>query len=145
MITYYIKGDKFLVKEYEEIPFSKLNRKVGPSLIYPNGSKVWYMNGYPHRTNGPAYISNSGDKGWYINGKLHRTDGPALINEGLYKKWYINGKRHRVSGPAVIRGEKNQWWVNGKRLNKKEVETWIKDNNINLKTKEHQALFMLKF
>ena len=31
-----------------------------------------------------------------------------------------------------------------KKLNTKEVETWI-NNNIDLKIKKHQALFMLKF
>ena len=53
---------------------------------------------------------------------------------------------HRLDGPAVIwpNGSK-EYWINNKELNRKEVESWIKDNNINLKTKEHQALFMLKF
>jgi len=145
MYTYYTKEGKFLVKEYDEIPYNKLYRKVGPSLIYHDGSKAWYKKGKPHRKDGPAYIGNNGDKEWWVNGKWHRTDGPAFDGKYGDKEWYINGRLHRLDGPAVIRGEKNQWWVNGKRLNKKEVETWIKDNNINLKTKEHQALFMLKF
>ena len=85
-------------------------------------------------------------KEWYgvpFN-KLHRLDGPAVWVKGR-KEWWINGKRHRLDGPAYINNGYNIWFVNSKKLNKKEVETWIKLNHINLKTKQHQALFILRF
>jgi len=55
-------------------------------------------------------------------------------------------KLHRLDGPAIVwyDGDKD-WYINGKKLNTKKVEAWIKNNNINLKTKAHQALFMLRF
>jgi len=69
-----------------------------------------------------------------------------------YSQYYFqinHNLLHRVNGPAVIfstlSNKDNEWWINGKQLNTKEIETWIKNNNINLKTKQHQVLFMLRF
>jgi len=78
--------------------------------------------------------------------KLHRKDGPAVIIPNYYEAWWLNGKLHRLDGPAIKRvtGYKS-WHINGKPLNTKKVNDWIKENNINLKTKEHQVLFMLRF
>jgi len=84
--------------------------------------------------------------------KIHRVDGPAITDSFGTKQWWQNGEKHRLDGPAVIYNlittcpyNRVKWYINGKELNKKEVETWIKNNNINLKTKQHQALFMLRF
>jgi len=78
--------------------------------------------------------------------KLHRINGPAVVAHNYYEIWYVNGKRHRLDGPAIMWPNDNKgYWVNGKRLNTKKVETWIKSNNINLKIKQHQSLFMLRF
>ena len=79
--------------------------------------------------------------------KLDRKKGPALVDGILkFKLWYTNGLLHRLDGPAVIWGNgKKEWWINGKKLCTKKVETWIKENNINLKTKQHQTLFILIF
>jgi len=53
---------------------------------------------------------------------------------------------HRLDGPAVIYSKKRkEYWINDKELDTQDVEDWIKENNINLKTKAHQALFMLMF
>jgi len=147
----------------------KRHRENGPAITWANGSEEWRVNGKLHREDGPAYISVD-FKSWWKNGKRHREDGPACTDNrigfiGRYingvkhriggpaikylngtKEWCINGKLHRLDGPAVIKkyGHK-EYWINGKKLNKKEVETWIKNNNINLRTKQHQTLFMVKF
>jgi len=79
-------------------------------------------------------------------GELHRLAGPAAIYQNGTKEWRQNGKLHRIDGAAVEfnDGEK-EYYINGKRLDEEEVENWIEENNINLKTKEHQVLFMLRF
>jgi len=78
--------------------------------------------------------------------KKHRLDGPAYINNDGEKEWWKNGKRHRIDGPAVIgQNGSKRWYINGACIHKRKVEPWIKENNIDLKTKQHQALFMLKF
>jgi len=67
------------------------------------------------------------------------------LNNGT-KKWLKSNKFHRLSGPAIIWSNGDEeWWVSGKRLDTNKVENWIKDNNINLKTKAHQVLLMVKF
>jgi len=105
------------------MPFNNLHREDGPAIEYSNGTKAWYVNGVRHRINGPAVTKHNGIKEWYQYGKRHRLDGPAVIFKSGHKKWYINGKE----------------------IDTKKVETWIKLNHINLKTKQHQALFMLRF
>jgi len=86
------------------------------------------------------------NKGYIPYSKLHRVDGPAIEYSNDTKEWHQNGKCHRTDGPAVIWGNGDEeWWVNDKKLNTKKVETWINNNNINLKTKKHQVLFMVRF
>ena len=123
MITYHTKEGKFKSRAYTLIPFFELHKEDGPAVVDIEGFKEWWINGVRHRLNGPAIIHKNGTKEWFINGKKHRLDGPAVEYKDGYKYWYINGKM----------------------LNTNEVEPWIKNNNINLKTKQHQALFMLKF
>jgi len=122
MITYYTKEGRFKVHRPFKIPYYKLHRENGPAFTCMD-FKSWYMNGEKHRLDGPAVTDNLGTKEWWVNGERHRLDGPAIE--------YYNGKA--------------SWLINNKKLNTKKVETWIKNNNINLKTKQHQALFMLKF
>ena len=146
MITYYTKEGRFKIDHYDGVPFSKLHRINGPSLIYKNGNKYWYVNGKQHRLDGPAVILNSGDKVWYKNGEIHREDGPAVIWYDGDEEWWQHGKKHRLDGPAVVHLYGNKgYWINDKELNTKEIENWIKNNNINLKRKEHQVLFVLRF
>jgi len=123
MITYYTKEGKFEAIGYFEISYKNLHREDGPAVIWDNG-----------------------DKEWYKEGKLHRVKGPAIKRKNYSKEWYVNGKRHRLDGPAYIMNNGYTiWYVNGEKLSAKEVKTWIIQNNINLKTKEHQTLFMLRF
>jgi len=145
MIIYYTKEGRFKVHGRFKIPYYKLHRENGPAVTYSNRLAVWYINGKRHREDGPA-VSWYGDKKWYVNGKLHRADGPAAIYQNGRKEWWQNGKLHRIDGAAVeFNNGYKYWYINDKELNAEEVETWIKNNNINLKTKKHQALFMLKF
>ena len=37
--------------------------------VFPNGDKVWYLNGKFHREDGPALESANGNKYWYLNGE----------------------------------------------------------------------------
>ena len=36
-------------------------------ITYPNGDKVWRLNGKLHREDGPAYENTKGDKWWCLN------------------------------------------------------------------------------
>ena len=145
MITYYTKEGKFKV-HIGYISYGKLHKLNGPAIIFSSGTKKWYVNGKLHRLNGPAIEWISGRKEWYENGERHRLDGPAIIKRNGHEQWWINGKRHRIDGPAIEwKNGFKRWYINDKRLDTNEVESWIKSNNINLKTKQHQALFMVRF
>ena len=123
MIIYYTKEGEF-----------KVNNSIG--IIYVE----------LHRLDGPAVLFENGSKEWWVDGKLHRISGPAIEWVNGTKEWWVNGKRHRIGGPSIEGPTGNKsYFINDKKLNTKKVETWIKDNNINLKTKQHQALFMLRF
>jgi len=146
MYIYYTKEGKFETKEWHAIPFKELHREVGPAVIYPNGHKQWRINGEKHREDGPAVEQSNGTKEWWVNGKRHRLDSPAIERPNGSKEWYVNGKKHRLDGPAdEWKNGFKRWYINGKKLNTNKVEKWIKNNNINLKTKQHQVLFMVMF
>ena len=76
---------------------------------YPNGDKVWSLNGKLHREDGPAVEWANGRKEWFLNGKLHREDGPAIEYANGRKEWFLNGKLHREDGPASE-------WANGTKV-----------------------------
>ena len=38
-------------------------------IVYPEGSKSWWLNGKRHREDGPAIEWADGDKSWWLNGK----------------------------------------------------------------------------
>jgi len=167
-ITYYTKEGKSTCADIDCVPLKKLHKLDGPAIEWKNNSEEWWINGKRHRLDGPAVIDKRG-KFWYQKGNLHREDGPAIVRHNRDKEWWVNGKKHRSDGPAIIWADGDrEWWQNGKlhridgpavdclfgtkewyindkKLNTNEVETWIKDNNINLKTKQHQALFMLRY
>ena len=118
MIIYYTKEGKFEVNAISQIPYSKL-----------------------HREDGPAYISPNDVNRYFKNGKLHRTDGPAI-------EWCPTKYKKQIINNTLITQEHyifNDWWLNGKKLNRKEVINWLNTYNIDLKNKKNQMLFMLKF
>jgi len=146
MFIYYTKEGKLTCIYYGDISFSKLHRLDGPAVEWFDGSKEWWINGKRHRLDGPAIEYSNGSKEWWVNGKQHRLGGPAVIFADGSEEWWVNDKLYRLDGPAIIWSNGDEeWYINGRKLNTKEVEKWINENNINLKTKQHQALFMLRF
>jgi|ERR1700691_3788100 len=89
---------------------------------------------------------NDGDTEYFLNGSLHREDGPAVIYPDGSIFYYVNGSLHREDGPAVIRKDDVEYWfLNDKNITK-EVNNWIKENNIpEVWNKSHKILFKLTF
>ena len=84
------------------------------------------------------------------NGHYHRDNGlPAVEEKSGFKAYYLHGKRHRIDGPAVISVimNKNFWWLDGKNIDSKEVEDWMKSNGIKTYpfSKEESLFFQLSF
>ena len=99
-----------------------------------------------HREDGPAIDFTNGHQSWYINNKLHKIDGPAIITSNGAKHWFVGGKRHRIDGPAIITLDKIEfWWMNGHELPKKEIESWLEENDIDLDTQIGQMAVMLRW
>jgi hypothetical protein len=97
--------------------FSELPTYFTGIAEYPDGSKLWVLNGQRHREDGPAIEWADGTKEWLLNGKRHRVDGPAIEHYHGSKEWWLNGKLHRVDGPAIEypNGTK-EWYLNHKRI-----------------------------
>ena len=125
------------MKNYLRNTLSRLEEDVLRSTLYSEVDEVYYtkkgkfnvkfINSIPYR-------------------ELHRISGPALMLD-TQEEWWQNGKRHRLDGYALIHrsGHVKQFWINGKKLNKEKVVNWIDKNNIDLKIKEGQIMFKLKF
>jgi len=63
-------------------------------------------------------------------------------------KWldFVESKPHRLDGPAVEYTDgRKQWWIDGNWLVFEKVETWIKENNVDLKEPEGQMAFKLRW
>jgi hypothetical protein len=69
-------------------------------ITYPNGDKLWYLNGKHHREDGPAVELANGGKEWWLNGKLHREDGPVCEYANGDKWWYLNDEE--VNPEAIV-------------------------------------------
>ena len=64
---------------------------------YPNGDKVWYLNGKCHREDGPACELASGYKEWYLNGKLLTEKEHQEQTQGCTNKVIeIDGKQYKL-------------------------------------------------
>ena len=114
------------------------------------GNKFWYLlskrRGYYHRLDGPAIEWSDGSKHWYKDDKLHRLDDPAVEDVDGTKEWWVSDKLHRLDGPAIEhKNGTKKWYVDGKELPTEEVEEWIEENNIDLKTEEGQMAFKLRW
>lgn len=122
-----------------------------PKRYVENGNIViWYLPSkgkyYYHRLDGPAYEGADGSTEWMLNNKWHREDGPAINHADGTKMWWLNGERHREDGPALEWADGTTWWyLNDNRLPKKEVESWLKENNIDLKTNDGKMAFKLRW
>ena len=97
-----------------------------------------------------SYINEYGEKIWYMPSKgkdhYHRLDGPAIEYKSGSKIWWVDDKLHRLDGPAVedVDGTK-EWWINGKELPTDEVEIWLEENDVDLKTESGQMAFKLRW
>ena len=114
------------------------------------GDKLWYLpskgKNYRHRLDGPAVEWSDGTKAWWVDDKLHRLDGPAIKREDGTKEWYVDDKLHRLDGPAVEDADGIKYWfVDGKRLPTEEVEEWLEENDVDLKTESGQMAFKLRW
>lgn len=78
-------------------------RMIGTPRLNPETDLFWTNDdGKLHRESGePAIIYDNGTKAWYENGFLHRLDGPAIelnmvmvASSNDTKKYYIKGKRY---------------------------------------------------
>ena len=66
----FIHINEYDVKRYyKDHEMTILHREDGPAVVYPNGSKWWYLNGKLHREDGPAIEWSNGEKCWYLNGE----------------------------------------------------------------------------
>ena len=124
-------------------------------VIQSNGTVIWYLASkgpsYFHREDGPALIYPDGTEYWFFNGRIHREGGPAIINLNHKRRhWFKDGRRHRVDGPAIEYDNdprENFWCLETKEdsLPAKEVEAWIKEEQIDLSTVEGQMAFVLRW
>jgi ribosomal protein L24E len=136
-----LKRDEFWKNEIGEY-----HRLDGPACIWADGTQAWFVNGKYHRLDGPAYIGKDGTQSWFVNDKRHRLDGPAYIGIGGTQSWFVNSKCHRLDGPAFIGMDGTQsWFVNDKDITK-EVEEWLKCNDISYPFDEIALMqFKLRF
>lgn len=72
--------------------------KTSGCIMGSDGVKRWIVfdsNGDPalHRVDGPALIAQNGTKLWYINGKPHRLDGPAKEWVSEVVEWFFEGQK----------------------------------------------------
>ena len=73
-------------------------------------------------------------------------DGSQKLTRRQY--WDFDwDKLHHLGRPAVeyTDGSSKEWWIDGEELDTEEVELWIEENNIDLKTQEDQMAFKLRW
>lgn len=79
---------------------------------YMSGAEFWYANEADaaaqlyHRIDGPAVVYDNGDKSWWVNGWRHRDDGPAIEWSDRIEYW-INGKHIPQLNGKKIYGKEN--------------------------------------
>lgn len=110
-----------------------------------------------HKIDGPSIIYRDGSYVWYLDGKLHREGGPAIHLRSLYRydQYYFHGQKHRIDGPAYISYQVSrtkekiiqtrQWYLYNESLPGKLVEQWIQNNQIDLSTTQGQTAFKLRW
>ena len=125
-----------------------MNEQPKNYTIY--GDKFWYLpskgRDYCHRLDGPAIEWKNGLKEWWVDDKRHRADGPAIEFVSGTKAWWVDNRLHRLDCPAFEGADgTKEWWLNGKQLPTEEVEDWLEENNINLKTESGQMALKLRW
>ena len=67
------------------------------SIIYTDGVKRYYEEGFLHREDYPAVEYDNGNKYWFKNGMRHRENGPAIEHVDGSKEWWLNHERFGVN------------------------------------------------
>lgn len=136
--------DTFGVKSWKD-KTGRYHRKDGPAIVYPNGSKSWYIHGRLHRLDGPAfdYVKI---KGWFVNGEkapvktqeefekwlkvrnivkeLPRQDvlnleSKPYVNSNGDEIWFNQYEQiHRDDGPAIIQKDGSRKWYKDNELHR---------------------------
>jgi len=92
------------------------------------------------RQNGPAVISvfENGytEEQWIRKNKLDKKQGPAKIlydekNKVIAEWYYVNDKLHRENGPAFIGYNLSEYYLDGKKLTRKEWHNKVNNKKIN--------------
>ena len=64
---------------------ANLSRNFRGIVEWPDGSKVWWLNGKLHRVDGPAFERADGSKAWYVDGRcvyaLHKSIVDYIVIE----------------------------------------------------------------
>ena len=138
------KGDKIWYLPSEGRIY--YHRSDGPAIELEDGTKLWWVDDKRHRLDGPAIEGADGKKAWLVDGKRHRLDGPAIEDEDGSKEWWVDDNLHRLDGPAIEGADgTKEWWINNKKLPTEEVEIWLEENDVDLKTEAGQMAFKLRW
>lgn len=71
------------------------NPKNGPAVVWADEYKAWHYKGKRHRDEGPAIIYPDGTKKYFVNGSLHRNpkEGPAVERTNGQNEYWEYGKK----------------------------------------------------
>ena len=58
---------------------------------WEHGEYVIRQDGFFHNPNGPSVVYNNGDKYWYLYGKLHNKNDAAVQLANGYKEYWLEG------------------------------------------------------
>ena len=70
----------------------RLHNEHHPTVITPDGLKLWYLNNKLARRDGPSIESPDGSKYWTDGVILHRLDGPAIEHANGSKIFYLQDR-----------------------------------------------------
>lgn len=59
----------------------KLDCEELPSVVWPDGTKIWYVDERVHRINGPAIVYFDGAVRWYLRGQ-EQPEEFGCMNDG---------------------------------------------------------------
>ncbi|RTK95515.1 MAG: hypothetical protein EKK64_06750 [Neisseriaceae bacterium] len=101
---FFIHGNKYAINKEEE--FEEIRLIPDPNFLYEK-SILHSIDDMP------SIVFKNGTKIWFNEDKFHRENEPAIIYGNGDQEWWRKGKRHRDNGPAVIYGDKQYWFVDG--------------------------------
>ena len=66
---YRVEIDEYGTIRWYKFDTNERHRENGPAIVYPDGTKAWYLDDKCHRENGPAIEHSNGNKYWFLNGE----------------------------------------------------------------------------